>query len=109
MERTQRTLTLYQVLEFPNKGVEVGEGAPQESCYWAEEGNGEIITEHRKDNVNQPEFQTIMFTRRDRYKVFLGICGWTTSSVRVGLEEDWMSPQSKVWCILGFSGFPKKS
>ena len=88
MERTQRTLTLYQVLEFPNNGVEVGEGAPQESCYWAEEGNGAIITEHRKDNVNQPESQTIMFTRRARYKVFLGICGWTTSSVRIGLKED---------------------
>lgn len=55
MERTQRTLTLYQELEFPNNGVDVGGGAPQESCYWAEEGNGEIIMEHRKKNVNQPE------------------------------------------------------
>lgn len=75
MERTQRTLTLHQVLEFPNNGGAVGGGAPQESCCWPEEGKGDIIMEHRKDNVNQPESRTILFTRSARYKVFLGICG----------------------------------
>lgn len=55
VERTQRNPTLHQVLESPVNGVEVGGRAPQWSCYSVEDGDGEIVMEHRKDNINHPD------------------------------------------------------